>query len=320
VKVVIDAYHGDMTYYVWDEHDPLLAVYREIFPTLFRPRAEIPAGLVPHFRYPEDLFTIQAEVLRAYHMQDPKVFYNREDLWNVPNEIYQGEPQPMVPYYVLLRLPDDEALTFQLVLPFTPARRDNMIALLAAKSDPDNYGRRVIYEFPKDRLIYGPMQVEARIDQDPVISQQITLWSQKGSSVIRGNLMVIPLENSVLYVEPLFLQAQQSQLPELTRVIATFGQRIVMEPTLEDAMIALIQGAGAAAAGEEPAVEVGEEPGAEPAAETGPPSDAELDVLARGAKAAYDRAVAAQRRGDWAAYGAALAELGRILERMSAPQ
>jgi hypothetical protein len=320
VKVVIDAYHGDMTYYVWDERDPLLAVYREIFPTLFRPRAEIPAGLEPHFRYPEDLFTIQAEVLRAYHMQDPKVFYNREDLWNVPNEIYQGEPQPMVPYYVLLRLPDDEKLTFQLVLPFTPARRDNMIALLAAKSDPDNYGRRVIYEFPKDRLIYGPMQVEARIDQDPVISQQITLWSQKGSSVIRGNLMVIPLENSVLYVEPLFLQAQQSQLPELTRVIVTFGQRIVMEPTLEDAMMALIQGAGAAAAGEEPAAEVGEEPGAEPAAELEPPSDAERDVLARGAKAAYDRAVAAQRRGDWAAYGAALAELGRILERMSVSQ
>jgi hypothetical protein len=138
--------------------------------------------------------------------------------------------------------------------------------------------------------------------------------------VIRGNLMVIPLENSVLYVEPLFLQAQQSQLPELTRVIATFGQQIVMEPTLEDAMMALIQGSGAAAAGEEPAAEVGEEPGAEPAAELGPPSDAEVDVLARGAKAAYDRAVAAQRRGDWAAYGAALAELGRILERMSVSQ
>jgi len=321
VKVVIDAYHGEVAFYAWDERDPLLATYRSIFPTLFRPRDEFPPSLIPHLRYPEDLFTIQAEVLRAYHMLDPKVFYNREDLWNVPNEIYQGEPQPMVPYYVLLRLPDDDALTFQLVLPFTPARRDNMIAIVAAKSDPGNYGRRVIYEFPKDRLIYGPMQIEARIDQDPVISQQITLWSQKGSSVIRGNLLVIPLENSVLYVEPLFLQAQQSQLPELTRVIATYGQRIVMEPTLEDAMMALIRGTAARAA-EDVAREAGRlEPGAgEPPAEPPagePPVGAELDALARQAKSAYDRAVAAQRRGDWAAYGDALAELGRILERMN---
>jgi uncharacterized membrane protein (UPF0182 family) len=253
-------------------------------------------------------------------MQDPKVFYNREDLWNVPNEIYQGEPQPMVPYYVLLRLPDDDALTFQLVLPFTPARRDNMIAIVAAKSDPGNYGRRVIYEFPKDRLIYGPMQVEARIDQDPVISQQITLWSQKGSSVIRGNLLVIPLENSVLYVEPLFLQAQQSQLPELTRVIATYGQRIVMERTLEDAMMALIRGSAARreeVAREAAGLEPGEPSAGEEAPAGEPPVGAELDALARQAKSAYDRAVAAQRRGEWATYGDALAELGRILERMS---
>ncbi len=319
VKVVIDAYDGDVTFYAWDERDPLLATYRAIFPDLFTPRSEMPEEVLPHLRYPEDLFTIQAEVLTAYHMQDPKVFYNREDLWHVPNEIYQGEPQPMVPYYVLLRLPDDEVPTFQLVLPFTPSRRDNMIALLAAKSDPGNYGRRVIYEFPKDRLIYGPMQVEARIDQDPMISQQITLWSQKGSSVIRGNLLVIPLENSVLYVEPLFLQAQQSQLPELTRVIATYGQRIVMEPTLEDAMLALIRGSGSGAA---TGADAGEAPGVTPAggeagpAAPGPPSGADAATLAREAKAAYDRAVAAQRRGDWAAYGQALEELGRILDRM----
>jgi uncharacterized membrane protein (UPF0182 family) len=313
VKVVIDAYHGDVTLYAWDEDDPLLATYRSIFPALFTPRSEMPAELVAHLRYPEDLFTIQAEVLSAYHMQDPKVFYNREDLWHVPNEIYQGEPQPMVPYYVLLRLPDDDALTFQLVLPFTPSRRDNMIALLAAKSDPGNYGRRVIYELPKDRLIYGPMQVEARIDQDPLISQQITLWSQKGSSVIRGNLMVIPLENSVLYVEPLFLQAQQSQLPELTRVIATYGRRIVMEPTLEDAMLALTRASGGALPEETATVEAGGERETEGA----PPPAAGPGTLAGEAQAAYDRAVEAQRRGDWAAYGEALEELGGILERMN---
>jgi uncharacterized membrane protein (UPF0182 family) len=321
VKVVVDAYHGEVTFYAWDEEDPLLATYRKIFPTLFTPRSEVPDELIPHLRYPEDLFTIEAEVLRSYHMRDPKVFYNREDLWNIPNEIYQGQAQPMTPYYVLLRLPDDSEPTFQLVLPFTPARRDNMIALLAAKSDPWNYGRRVTYEFPKDRLIYGPMQIEARIDQDPLISEQITLWSQKGSSVIRGNLLVIPFENSVMYVEPLFLQAQQSQLPELTRVIATYGQQIAMEPTLEAAMMTLIRGLPGTrrergGPGEVLAAEVEAAPGA---FETGPATGT-LGTDAREANAAYDRAVAAQRRGDWAAYGEALAELGRILDRMAAAE
>ncbi len=309
VKVVVDAYHGTVKYYAWDETDPLLQVYASIFPDLLEPASRMPAGLREHLRYPEDLFTIQAEVLRSYHMQEPRVFYNREDMWNLPNEIYQGQPTQMEPYYVLVRLPDDDEPTFQLVLPFTPARRDNMIALLVAKSDPRNYGQRVIYEFPKDRLVYGPMQVEARIDQDPVISEQITLWSQKGSSVIRGNLMVIPVGQSVLYVEPLYLQAQQSQLPELRRVIVAFGSRIVMEPTLEDAIVRLTGAEGGAPppGAEGIAEEVSLAPGDVPARIAG---------LARQAQTAYDRAIAAQRRGDWAAYGEALDELGRILGRM----
>ncbi|MGH7550203.1 MAG: UPF0182 family protein [Gemmatimonadota bacterium] len=309
VKVVVDAYHGTVTFYAWDETDPSLQVYASIFPDLFEPVSSMPAGLREHLRYPEDLFNIQAEVLRSYHMQEPRVFYNREDMWNLPNEIYEGEPIQMEPYYVLVRLPDDVEPTFQLMLPFTPARRDNMIALLVAKSDPGNYGQRVIYEFPKDRLIYGPMQVEARIDQDPVISEQITLWSQKGSSVLRGNLMVIPVGRSVLYVEPLYLQAQQSQLPELRRVIAAFGSRIVMEPTLEDAILRLTgTGGGAPSPG----------PGVSPVVTEGPGEmPAQVGDLARQAQAAYDRAIAAQRRGDWAAYGVALDDLGRILGRMS---
>jgi hypothetical protein len=302
--VVVDAYHGSVTFYAWDETDPILRAYRSIFPELFEPVSSMPEGLRAHLRYPEDLFTIQAEVLRSYHMQDPRVFYNREDMWNTPNEIYQGQTARMDPYYVLLQLPDDPEPAFQLVLPFTPTRRDNMIALLVAKGDPGNYGQRVIYEFPKDRLIFGPMQVEARIDQDPTISEQITLWSQKGSSVIRGNLLAIPIGRSILYVEPLYLQAQQSQLPELRRVIAAFGPRIVMEPTLEGAMRALI---------DSPAEDV-PGPDAETRAE-GAASDTDLSRLAR---AAYERAVAAQRRGDWAAYGEALEELGSLLERMSA--
>ena len=318
VKVVVDAYHGSVTFYTWDEADPILATYARIFPTLFTPASEMPEGLRAHLRFPEDLFSIQAEILRSYHMQDPKVFYNREDLWNIPNEIYQGQPTQMVPYYVLLDLPDDDALEFQLVLPFTPNRRDNMIALFAAKSDPRNYGRRVIYEFPKDRLIYGPMQIEARIDQDPVISEQITLWSQQGSSVVRGNFMVIPIGHSVLYVEPLVLQARQSQLPELRRVIATWGTHIVMEPTLEDAMMTLIRRMGGdpeAAEATEPGETVGEAP---PGGDRQAPAPSRADrSMAQEAREAYDRAVAAQRRGDWAAYGEALEELGRILERMS---
>ena len=304
VKVVVDAYHGSVTFYAWDETDPILRAYRSIFPELFEPVSSMPEGLRAHLRYPEDLFTIQAEVLRSYHMQDPRVFYNREDMWNTPNEIYQGQTARMDPYYVLLQLPDDPEPAFQLVLPFTPTRRDNMIALLVAKGDPGNYGQRVIYEFPKDRLIFGPMQVEARIDQDPTISEQITLWSQKGSSVIRGNLLAIPIGRSILYVEPLYLQAQQSQLPELRRVIAAFGPRIVMEPTLEGAMRALIDSSAEDVPG----------PDAETRAEVAA-ADTDLSQLAR---AAYERAVAAQRRGDWAAYGEALEELGSLLERMSA--
>jgi uncharacterized membrane protein (UPF0182 family) len=322
VKAVVDAYHGTVTFYVWDPADPVLAAYREVFPTLFVPADSMPAGLRAHMRYPEDLFTIQAEVLRSYHMEDAKVFYNREDLWNIPNEIYQGQPQTMAPYYVLVQLPDDEELTFQLVLPFTPNRRDNMISLLAAKSDPGNYGQRVVYEFPKDRLIYGPMQIEARIDQDPVISEQITLWSQKGSSVIRGNLMVIPLGNSVLYVEPLFLQAQQSQLPELTRVIATYGTHIAMEPTLEGALLQLVRSSAGSAAALEVAQEIGlaeagEPPTGVPSAGVEPSSPSPA-ALAAEARSAYDRAIAAQRAGDWAAYGEALDELGRLLQELAA--
>lgn len=306
VKVVVDAYHGSVTLYAWDETDPVLQVYASIFPDLFEPASSMPAGLEAHLRYPEDLFSIQAEVLRSYHMQDPRVFYNREDMWNLPNEIYQGQATQMLPYYVLLKLPDDAEPTFQLVLPFTPTRRDNMIALLSAKSDPGNYGRRVIYEFPKDRLVFGPMQIEARIDQDPVISERITLWSQQGSSVIRGNLLVIPVGQSVLYVEPLYLQAQQSRLPELRRVIAAFGSRIVMEPTLEAAMQALM--GGGEAADRPPGVAGGVSPPGEL------PRAADLSE----ARAAYERAVAAQRRGDWAAYGEALDELGRILDQAAA--
>ncbi|MFN2433013.1 MAG: UPF0182 family protein [Gemmatimonadota bacterium] len=337
VKAVVDAYHGSVTFYAFDDADPILATWRRVFPDLFRPASEMPEGLRAHVRYPQGLFTLQTLALRAYHMTDPLVFYNKEDFWNLPNEIYEESPQPMEPYYVLLRLPGETEPQFSLVLPFTPRGKDNMIALLAAKSDGAEYGELVLYEFPKDELVFGPMQVEARIDQDSRISQQITLWSQKGSTVIRGNLLVIPLEGALLYIEPLFLQAQQSRLPELKQVIAAYDARIVMEPTLDATLASLLAGREV---GREPALGSGAEEDEEglrlagssrdaaaaPAeagtvtndAQAGAGGESASDPAAAQARALeiYRAAVTAQRAGDWAAYGARLRELGEVLEAM----
>lgn len=239
VKIVVDAYEGTVDYYVVDEDDPVLGVYRSIFPDLFKSASDVPDGLENHFRYPQDLFEVQLEIFNRYHMTRPQVFYNQEDLWTRPNEKYGGRQILMDPYYVLARLPGEETLEFMLISPLTPENRDNMIAWLAAKSDPGSYGELVVYKLPKDRLIYGPAQIEARIDQDPEISRQIALWDQRGSSVIRGNLMVIPIENSFLYVEPVFLLADGVDIPQLQRVIVAIGDNIAMQPTIEQAIFEL---------------------------------------------------------------------------------
>lgn len=239
VKIVVDAYNGDVNYYVIDEEDPVLKVYQEIFPDLFKPRSELPSDMENHFRYPQDLFEIQIETFARYHMTAPQVFYNQEDLWTRPNEKYGGQQLIMEPYYVLARLPGDRKLEFMLISPLTPENRDNMISWMAAKSDAENYGDLVVYKLPKERLIYGPAQIEARIDQDPEISRQIALWDQRGSRVIRGNLMVIPVENSFLYVEPVFLLAEGVDIPQLQRVIVAIGDDISMQPTIEQAIFDL---------------------------------------------------------------------------------
>lgn len=242
VKIVVDAYNGDVNYYVVDEQDPVLKVYQEIFPDLFKPLSELPAGMENHFRYPQDLFEIQIETFSRYHMTAPQVFYNQEDLWSRPNEKYGGQQLLMEPYYVLARLPNDPNLEFMLISPLTPENRDNMISWMAAKSDAANYGDLVVYKLPKERLIYGPAQIEARIDQDPEISRQIALWDQRGSRVIRGNLMVIPIEDSFLYVEPVFLLAEGVDIPQLQRVIVAIGDDISMQPTIEQAIFDLFGG------------------------------------------------------------------------------
>ena len=316
VKAVVDAYDGTTRLYVIDPQDPLVQVYGRIFPGLFRPMEALPPSLVSHLRYPEDLFAVQAQVYSTFHMKDPRVFYNREDLWVFPNELFTGAAQPLEPYYVTLRLDPAQGEEFALILPFTPAGKDNMVAWMAGRSDTPHYGRLLVYRFPKDRTVFGPMQIEARINQDPVISSQLALWNQQGSQVIRGNLLVIPVADALLYVEPLYLQASGSALPELKRVIVSYGARIAMEPTLEVALARIFVGLPS----ETPA-------GGGGAAVTGPaappPSGGATAVsrervaaLAAEATADYDRAQAALRAGDFAAYGREIDALGRVLAEL----
>ncbi|MDI6654621.1 MAG: UPF0182 family protein [Candidatus Hydrothermarchaeota archaeon] len=237
VKVVIDAYDGETNFYVVDEKDPLIKVYMKIFPELFKPFSAMPQNLMEHVRYPEGLFSIQVAKYSTYHMNEARVFYNKEDVWEVPEELYEGTRIKMEPYYLITKLPGEAKEEFILLLPFTPREKNNMIAWLAARSDQPHYGEKIVYMFPKDKLVYGPIQIEARIDQDPDISQLFTLWSQAGTRVIRGNLLTIPIKDSLLYVEPIYLRAEQKDaLPQLKRVIIIFGDRLTMQETLEKSL------------------------------------------------------------------------------------
>ncbi len=308
VKVVIDAYNGTVNFYVADPADPIVATYGRIFPSLFKPFAAMPPDLQKHIRYPEDLFNIQALQYRAYHMDVPEVFYNREDLWQFPREPVSpdasdtGGGARMAPYYIMMRLPGETQTEFFLMLPMAPSQRENMIAWLAARCDPPEYGKLIVYEFPKEKLVYGPFQIEARINQNTEISQQISLWNQMGSRVIRGNLLVVPIENSILYVSPLYLRAQSGQLPELKRVIAAYGDRVVMEETLPAALAALFKETAPVAALSALAAPSAAGPG---------------DERARQALADYDRAMDRLKAGDWAGFGAELDAMRPLLEGLS---
>lgn len=309
IKISVDAYNGATTFYVADPTDPLIQTYQAIFPELFRPLDAMPADLRAHMRYPEDLFRIQSIMYLTYHMQNSTVFYNREDTWSVPFERFGDERQQVAPYYTLMRLPDGTREEFLLMLPLAPGGRENMIAWLAARNDAPNYGQLVIYKYPKDKLVYGPLQVETRIDQDPAIASQLTLWNQSGSRVIRGNLLVIPIGNSNLYVEPIYLQAAQGPLPELKRVVVATGNRIAMEPTLEAALARLFDGQPPPAASAATAA---------PGAAAAPTLSPAAGDAARRAQERFQRAQDAQRTGDWSRYGEELraleAELRRLVE------
>ncbi len=293
VKVTVDAYDGTVTLYASDD-DPIRDAWSRVFPGLISPGEQMPKGVREHLRYPEDLFRVQAEVYKNYHMLDPQVFYNKEDTWSFPGE---GTDNQMEPYYVLMRLPGDREDDFLMMMPFTPRTRDNMIGWLAARSDPGAYGERIALKFPKQRLVLGPQQISAQVNQDPVISPQITLWGQAGSEVIFGNMLVIPLEDSVVFVQPLFLQAQETAIPELTRVIVAYGDHVVMEETLEEGLLAIF--------GAEEREGSGETTASPPAADASVANDL------------FRRAVEAQKRGDWAEYGRLIGELGRILEALA---
>ncbi len=308
IKAVIDAYHGTVDYYIVDPDDPLAATYSRIFPDLFKPFEEMPSGLVQHLRYPEDLFNIQARVTTLYHVTDPSVFYAREDLWAIPNETYEDREQPMEPYYTILQLPGYAEPELVLILPFTPDKRNNMIAWMVARCDQPNYGQVELFLFPKERVVLGPKQVENRIDQSTEISSQFTLWSQAGSRVIRGNLLVLPINDSLLYVEPIFLRAEGGGLPELARVIVVFQETVVMEETLDQALVRIF-----GAREDLPPAGPEEEPPLLPEE----PIGENLAGLIRRAQAVYDEALQRQREGDWAGYGSKIAELEQILEKLA---
>ncbi|MTJ14057.1 UPF0182 family protein [Anabaena sp. UHCC 0187] len=241
VKIVIDAYNGTVRFYIADPLDPIITAWSKIFPKMFQPLEDLPLNLRSHLRYPVDYFKIQSERLMIYHMTDPQVFYNREDQWQIPNEIYGNETRKVEPYYLITSLPNVPFEEFILLLPYTPKQRTNLIAWLAARSDGENYGKLILYNFPKERLIYGQEQIEARINQDPVISQQISLWNRQGSRVIQGNLLIVPIEQSLLYVEPIYLEATQNSLPTLVRVVVAYENRIIMAHTLEQALQGIFQ-------------------------------------------------------------------------------
>ena len=304
MKVVVDMYDGTVRFFVMDPKDPVLAVYRQAFPGVFNDLSELSADLKLHLRYPEDLFGVQADQYRTFHMTDPQVFYNREDLWTAPMEKYAGQAQPMEPYYILAKLPGSDELEYLLMTPFTPQNRDNMISWMAARSDFPEYGKMLFYELPKEKLIYGPNQVEAMIDQNTTISQQLTLWNQHGSRVIRGKQIVTPIENSFLYVVPLYLQAEGTNFPQLKRVIAIAGDKVVMEPTLDEALNALFgtqQPQAVANARHEPQTTGASGAGVHPPSDSGQ------------ARVQFEDAQKAMQQGDWDKFGKAMEALKQLL-------
>lgn len=310
VKVVVDAYNGSVIFYQADADDPILKTYATIFPGTFRPMSEMPKSLVSHLRYPEDIFTLQTAAYSVYHMDDPQIFYNKEDQWEIPAIAAEGEGAsrtggipPMQPRHIIMKLPGEKKEEYVLMLPFTPRAKDNLSAWMVARNDGESYGKLLVYRFPKDKLVFGPKQIIGRINQDSEISQQISLWSQGGSQVIQGPLLVIPIEESLLYVRPLYLKAETGKIPELKRVVVAYENKIAMEETLEEGL-SKIFGSGAG----------GRTQGTGTTKPQMMPSQ-DIQERIRRALGVYEEAVRAQRDGDWTRYGEAIRRLGEILKQ-----
>lgn len=308
VKVVVNAYDGSVDFYQADPNDPIIKTYAKIFPGIFKPMSEMPEGLIAHMRYPEDIFGLQTASYLVYHMDDPQVFYNKEDQWEVPAIAMEGEDLVstglplMQPRHNILKLPGETNEEYVLMLPFTPRGKDNLSSWMVARNDGENYGKLLVYKFPKDKLIYGPKQIIGRINQDPVVSQQISLWSQGGSQVIQGTLLVIPIEESLLYVRPLYLKADNGKIPELKRVVVAYENKIAMEETLEEGLYKIF---GSEATEEETVKDTG--------SQTNIPVN--IEKIIKDAVTAYEEAISAQKNGNWANYGEAIKRLGDILKQ-----
>jgi uncharacterized membrane protein (UPF0182 family) len=326
VKVVIDAYDGTIDAFMADPADPVVRTYDRIFPGIFKPISAMPADVRRHIRYPGDLFRLQTSLHATYHMTQPDAFYHREDQWQIPGGL--GKPTNENPFmrHIIMRLPGEPNPEFIYMTPFTPRGKDNLAAWMVARMDGDNYGKLSVYRFPKQSLVYGPKQIANRINQDTEISRQLTLWDQRGSEVIRGELLVIPIEESLIYVQPIYLRAEGGNIPELKRVVVAHENRVVMGETLEEGLNALF-GAGAATTSRSsvqdsvsavgPAIVGGGVPSVP--APTAPVSAAVGELL-RQAQTHYDRAIAAQRAGNWAEYGREIDQLGAALRALKTGQ
>lgn len=307
VKVVVDAYNGDAKYYIVDENDPVIMTYKNIFPDLFLGKEEIPEGIKDHIRYSHQLFNIQSDIFKVYHMNNPRVFFAREDYWDIAKERYMADVQNVESNYVMFKLPDEEKAEFLLTVPYTPNNKDNITALFVARNDEQNYGNLILYKFPKSKTVRGPMQVESRIDQDSNISPQLSLWDQKGSAVLRGNLIVIPIEDSLLYVEPIYLMADnEKSLPEVKRVIVAYEDKIVMEETLDRALSKIFG-------------EIDQEKDEDGVIDEVDPGiiDGNVKDIIERANELFNQAREASRNGDWAKYGEYINQLEDVLGQLN---
>ncbi len=241
VKATVDAYDGSIHIYIFDSADPIIRAYQQLFPRLFQPSSEMPADLRAHARYPETLFRVQAEIYRNFHMRDPQAFYNKEDVWDVARTVrtQSGRPEPMTPTYMVASLPGEDKAEFLLIIPFTPRNKDNLIGLMVARCDGENLGELVILQLSKQELIFGPMQVEAKINQDQTISKDLTLWNQQGSQVLRGQMLVLPIEDTFLYVEPLYIQSAEARMPQLKKIVLVMGNQVIYTDTYDQALAQL---------------------------------------------------------------------------------